>query len=200
MPHILPTLPFAFDAFDGLLSPTTIEAHYKLHERYFTKLNKMTQGTPYFQVSLEEIIKTAPEDSDLLFVASQAWNHSFLWQSMSPSGGGSPDPRTGFGRAVQQYGSSQAFQGLILQQSLSLPKPGWTWIVATPQGEVKIWAAEGGQNPLRYDHLPLLNIDLWEHAYYLDYLYEKEAFVQMVLEDVVNWPFASANYQRAFGV
>lgn len=197
----LPTLPYPYKSLEPYVSARTLKVHHQvLQKNYAQKLNQLTLGTMWDQLPLDQVVVDAPEDSELFDMAAQLWNHTFLWHSMSPRGGKMPSRHSGFARALSAYGSHQDFQRTFKQTAKGIFGSGWIWLAADPQGNVHIWLGKDADNPMRYGFRPLLVLDLWEHAYFLDYQADKSAYIDAFLSHVVNWNFAEANYKRAFGV
>jgi Fe-Mn family superoxide dismutase len=136
-----------------------------------------------------------PDQAEIWRNAAQAWNHNFLWQSMRPGGGGRP-PR---GVLRDLLGSASQVREMFKGTAAQVFGSGWLWIMADPDGTPIFWSTEGADNPMRHGYLPLLACDCWEHAYYLDYPANREAYIDAFLDHLVNWEFASANWERAFG-
>ncbi len=194
MAFTLPNLPYDMDALEPHVSADTLSYHYDRHHRgYVDKLNKKIEGTPYAELSLEDIIVRAREnaDIDILNNAAQAWNHDFLWRSMSPNGGKRPEG------AMQQlldgaFKDVDAFKAEFRKKALSLFGSGWTWLVLDG-GKPKILNTTNADSPVGTRMTPLLVLDVWEHAYYLDYQNERAKYVDAFLENLINWDFAVRN-------
>lgn len=193
----LPTLPYPYAALEPHLNAETMRVHHDvLQRRYIERLNKLTRGTRWNQLPVEQIILEAK--GPVFENAAQAWNHTFFWSSMRVNGGGTPSLRSGFGRALTAYGPG--FRNAFTETAGKLFGSGWIWLAADRAGNVHIWNGKDADNPMRYGYRPLLVCDLWEHAFYLDYPGRRAQFVEIFLDHLVNWEFAEANYQRAFGV
>ncbi len=194
MAFTLPNLPYDMDALEPHVSADTLSYHYDRHHRgYVDKLNKKIEGTPYAELSLEDIIVRAREnaDIDILNNAAQAWNHDFLWRSMSPNGGKRPEG------AMKQlldgaFKDVDAFKAEFRKKALSLFGSGWTWLVLDG-GKPKILNTTNADSPVGTRMTPLLVLDVWEHAYYLDYQNERAKYVDAFLENLINWDFAVRN-------
>lgn len=194
MAFTLPNLPYDMDALEPHVSADTLSYHYDRHHRgYVDKLNKKIEGTPYAELSLEDIIVRAREnaDIDILNTAAQAWNHDFLWRSMSPNGGKRPEG------AMKQlldgaFKDVDAFKAEFRKKALSLFGSGWTWLVLDG-GKPKILNTTNADSPVGTRMTPLLVLDVWEHAYYLDYQNERAKYVDAFLENLINWDFAVRN-------
>lgn len=194
MKHKLPQLPYEMDALQPYVSEETLSYHYgKHHKGYIDKLNKQIDGTRYAGMSLEDIIISAREqgDIDILNNAAQAWNHEFLWQSMSPNGGTAPDG------ALKQlldgaFKNTKGFKNEFRAAATSLFGSGWTWLVLDA-GQPRILNTTNADSPVGTRMTPLLVLDVWEHAYYLDYKNERAKYVDTFLDNLVNWDFAASN-------
>ena len=197
MPVAFPDLPYAADALEPHVSAITLEFHHgKHHKAYVDKLNAAIEGTSYEGSSLENIIAAAREKSDtgIFNNAAQAWNHTFLWHSMSPNGGGKPSGSLGDAIA-QKFGSLDGFRDQFRKAALSQFGSGWVWLVDTGNG-LDIVSTGNADTPLTDGSTPLLTIDVWEHAYYLDYQNRRDTYVDAFLDQLINWDFAAKNYDR----
>ena len=190
-----PVLPYATKALEPHVSERTLEHHHgKHHKGYVGKLNKAIAGTAYEGKSLEGIIAAAYEASEtgIFNNAAQAWNHTFLWSSMSPTGGG--EPAGPLADAIDsQFGSAQGFRDAFKAAALAQFGSGWIWLVRTKKG-LDIVSTGNADTPLVHGTTPLLTLDVWEHAYYLDYQNKRGAYVDVFLDSLVNWNFAAENY------
>lgn len=192
----LPSLPYAYNALEPYISEKTLKLHHDvLQRRYVQRLNRLAVG-PWAHLPLEDIVTRAPE-GDLLDNAAQVFNHTFLWYSMTRQGGGEPSRKTGFGQAMNVWGNR--FRQAFLTEALKVFGSGYVWLVADERGDVLLSHAQQAGNPMRYGYAPLLNLDVWEHAYLLDYGADRKKYVTDFLNHLVNWRFAEANYARAFG-
>ena len=190
-----PALPYATNALEPHVSANTLEHHHgKHHKAYVDKLNNAIEGTAYEGKSLEAIIAAAHKASEagIFNNAAQSWNHTFLWNSMSPTGGG--EPAGPLAEAIdRQFGSVQAFREAFKAAALAQFGSGWTWLVRTKKG-LDIVSTGNADTPLVHGTTPLLTLDVWEHAYYLDYQNKRDAYVDVFLASLVNWDFAAKNY------
>ena len=194
MAHSLPNLPYDMDALEPHVSAETLSYHYDKHHRgYVNKLNKQIDGTAYEGLPLEQVIVNARNKADIgvLNNAAQAWNHDFLWKSMSPNGGGSPDG------ALKQlldgaFKDTDGFKAEFKKAASSLFGSGWTWLVLE-RGKPKIMNTSNADSPVGTQLIPLLVLDVWEHAYYLDYQNERAKYIDSFLDNLVNWDFAAQN-------
>jgi len=188
----LPPLPYADDALEPHISAQTFSFHYgKHHAAYVNNLNGLIEGTDHADASLEEIIAAAGPGG-LYNNAAQVWNHTFYWESMSPNGGGTPsgDLADAIDRS---FGSYQAFRDQFTADAVGNFGSGWTWLVKDGD-DVAIVKTDDADTPIKHGQVPLLTIDVWEHAYYLDYQNARPAYVAAFLDHLVNWDFAAANY------
>jgi len=195
MPITLPPLPYADDGLDPHISARTISFHHgKHHAAYVNNLNGLIEGTELADATLEEIIAAA-EPGGLYNNAAQVWNHTFYWESMTPNGGGTPsgDLAAAIDRS---FGSYQAFRDAFTAAAVGNFGSGWTWLIADGDG-VAIVGTDDADTPIRHGQVPLLTIDIWEHAYYLDYQNARPTYVAAFLDHLVNWEFAAANLAAA---
>ena len=192
MEHKLPPLPYAMNALEPAMSRETVEFHYGKHHRTYVKeLNSLIKGTEFENATLEEIIRKSSRP--LFNNAAQTWNHTFFWNCMAPQGGGKP---TGaLAHAIDQaWGSYAAFKAEFSKSAVENFGSGWTWLVKGLNG-VRIVNTDDADNPLKTRDKPVLTLDVWEHAYYIDYRNARPKFVDAFLKNLVNWNFASQNYQ-----
>lgn len=190
--HILPELPYAIDALAPHYSRETLEFHHgKHHNTYITNLNNLIKGTEFESLPLEEIVKKS--SGGIYNNAAQHWNHSFFWLCMKPAGGGAP---TGaLAAAIEaKFGSFAKFKEEFAKSAAGNFGSGWTWLVKNADGSVDIVNTGAAGNPLVDGKTPLLTVDVWEHAYYIDYRNARPKFLESFLEHLVNWDFAQANY------
>ncbi len=189
--------PLAYDmnALEPHISARTMEFHYtKHHQTYMDKLKGLIKDDPLAEKSLEEIILQS--EGGIFNNAAQVWNHTFFWNSMQPQGGGEPDGELA-GQIDSEFGSVKDFKEKFLNTATGAFGSGWTWLVRTPEKRLQILATANAENPLRQGHTPLLTLDVWEHAYYLDYQNRRPEFIQAFLDHLINWRFAAQNLQRA---
>jgi Fe-Mn family superoxide dismutase len=190
MQHQLPDLPYAADALEPHISAETLAFHHGKHHRaYVTKLNELIAGTEYEDLPLEEVIRTA---SGATFNnAAQTWNHSFYWNCLSPSGGGAPTGK--IAEAIDaRWGSFDKFKAELTQAAATNFGSGWTWLVKSEQGELEILNTANAGNPLTDGKTPILTIDVWEHAYYIDYRNVRPQYIEAYWQ-LANWEFANKN-------
>jgi Fe-Mn family superoxide dismutase len=191
MTHELPPLPYAADALEPVISAETIDFHYgKHHQAYVTNLNKLVAGTEFENASLEDIVMKA--DGGIFNNAAQVWNHTFYWNGLSPDGGGQP---TGdLGAAIQRsFGSFAEFKDAFVKSAVGNFGSGWTWLVKEHDGSVAIVNTSNAANPMRDGLTPLLTIDVWEHAYYIDYRNARPKYLDEIWK-LINWDFVAVNY------
>lgn len=191
----LPILPYAKGALAPHISAETLEFHYgKHHKSYVDKLNTLVAGTPLAHKSLEEVIKTTGSGA-IFNNAAQIWNHTFYWRSLSPDGGGIP---TGALAAAidANFGSFNKFEEEFTNSAINNFGSSWTWLVKKADGSLAIINTSNAETPLTDDNLtPLLTIDLWEHAYYIDYRNARPLYLEHFWK-LVNWDFANANFSK----
>ncbi len=192
MAHTLPALPYAKNALAPHLSEETFEYHYgKHHQAYVTNLNNLIPGTEFENASLEDIIKKA--SGGIYNNAAQIWNHSFFWNCLKPAGGG--EPAGALAAAINaKLGSFAAFKEAFSKSAVGNFGSSWTWLVKKADGSVDILNTGAAGNPLTSGDVPLLTIDVWEHAYYIDYRNARPKFVETFLDKLANWDFAAANF------
>ncbi len=194
-PLTLPPLPYAENALEPVITAKTMSFHYGKHHRgYVDTLNKLIAGTEYAGLSLEKIIALTtqrPKDAAIFNNAAQVWNHSFYWKSMSPTGGGDP-PAVLKERIEASFGSVDACKKALASAAVAQFGSGWAWLVL--EGSVlKVTTTANAECPLTTGVTPLVCVDVWEHAYYLDYQNRRADHVNAVLDKLVNWDFALLN-------
>jgi len=192
MEHKLPPLPYAMDALAPHISKETFEFHYgKHHQAYVTNLNNLIKGGEFENSSLEDIIKKS--SAGIFNNAAQVWNHTFFWNSMKPAGGGKP---TGALAAAidKKFGSYDAFKEAFTKSAVGNFGSGWTWLVKKADGSVDLVNTSNAATPLTGADKPLVTIDVWEHAYYIDFRNARPKFVETYLNSLVNWDFAAKNF------
>ncbi len=192
MAHTLPPLPYAQDALAPHLSKETFEYHYgKHHQAYVTNLNNLIPGTEFENLSLEDIIKKS--SGGIYNNSAQIWNHTFFWSCMKPAGGG--EPTGALADAINaKFGSYAAFKEAFTKSAVGNFGSGWTWLVKKADGTVDIVNTGAAGTPLTTADKALLTIDVWEHAYYIDYRNARPKFVETFLTSLVNWDFAAQNF------
>jgi superoxide dismutase, Fe-Mn family len=194
MPFSLAPLPYAKNALAPHLSEETLEYHYgEHHQAYVTNLNKLIDGTPHASKSLEDIIKAS--EGPLFNNAGQVYNHNFYWQSMKPGGGGKPSGD--LAAAIDRdFGSFEKFSEQLSNAAVSQFGSGWAWLVVE-NGKLRVTSTPNADLPMRHGQVALLTMDVWEHAYYIDYRNARPKYVETFLKHLVNWDFALANLKRA---
>jgi Fe-Mn family superoxide dismutase len=192
MQHELPKLPYAMDALAPHISKETFEFHYgKHHQAYVTNLNGLIKGTEFENSSLEDIIKKS--SGGVFNNAAQVWNHTFFWHSMKPAGGGKP--AGALAAAIdKKWGSFDAFKEAFTKSAVGNFGSGWTWLVKKADGSVDLVNTSNAATVLTTADKALLTIDVWEHAYYIDYRNARPKFVETFLNSLANWDFAAKNF------
>ena len=198
-PFTLAPLPYVDNALDPVISANTLGFHYGKHHRaYVDNLNKLVAGTELAALPLEQVIAATsgkPERLGVYNNAAQAWNHAFYWRSLKPGGGGEP-PAALKSRIEAAFGSVEACRKEIASAATTQFGSGWAWLVEDG-GKLTVVKTANADTPLTKGQRPLLTIDVWEHAYYLDYQNRRADYVNAVLERLLNWEFALENLGRA---
>jgi superoxide dismutase, Fe-Mn family len=186
----LPPLPYAADALAPHISKETIDFHYgKHHQAYVTKTNELIAGTANATKSLEEIVKSS--QGPLFNNAAQVWNHTFYWNSLKPKGGGQPSGA--IASAIKEsFGGYDAFRKEFVEAGMTQFGSGWAWLVKDG-AKLKIVKTPNAETPLTGAAKPILTMDVWEHAYYVDYRNARPKYIDTYLDQLVNWDFANAN-------
>jgi len=193
----LPPLPYALDALEPHISRRTLAAHHgNHHAAYIEKTRALTQRTPLESATLEDIvIASASQDGSLFNAAAQAWNHAFFWNSLHPHGGG--DPTGAIARRIEEcFGSQRAFSQQFVATAGDQFGSGWTWLVLDG-GRLRIVATSNAETPLVTAAVALLTLDVWEHAYYLDYQHRRLDYIAAFLAHLINWDFANRTLAAA---
>jgi superoxide dismutase, Fe-Mn family len=191
---LLPELPYEKGALVPYLSEETLDYHHgKHHNAYVAKLNDLIEGTEYVGRSLEEIIMTA--DGAVFNNAAQHWNHSFYWKCLKPSGGGAPDDEL-VAAMERDFGSLVAFREEFLMAAVTQFGSGWAWLVLD-SGRLRVTKTNNADLPMKQGQMALLTIDVWEHAYYIDYRNLRPKYFETVMANLVNWDFVGENYRAA---
>ncbi|MGY2838060.1 superoxide dismutase [Thermostichus sp. MS-CIW-41] len=195
----LPALPYPADALKPYMSAETFSFHHgKHHAAYVANLNKLIEGTDLANKSLEEIIKATfgdPSKAGIFNNAAQVWNHTFFWESMKPGGGGAPTGPIA-DKINADFGGYDKFAEAFKTAAATQFGSGWAWLVLD-NGTLKVTKTPNAENPLVYGQTPLLTLDVWEHAYYLDYQNRRPDFISAYLEHLVNWDAANARLAAA---
>lgn len=190
----LPSLPYALDALEPYISRRTLAAHHgRHHAAYVEKTRRLVQRTPLESASLEQIVRASAQQSDqsLFNAAAQAWNHAFLWKSMRPGGGGEAHGQVA--QLIEEaFGSQRAFGQEFVTVAGDQFGSGWAWLVLDGD-RLRITATSNAATPLTMAQKPLLAIDVWEHAYYLDYQHRRLDYIAAFLSQLVDWEFANHN-------
>jgi superoxide dismutase, Fe-Mn family len=191
----LPDLPYAKDGLAPYISANTLDFHHGKHHRaYVDNTNKLTAGTDLANESLETIVKKTVGDaakSGLFNNAAQVWNHSFYWQCMKPNGGGKPAGKVA-DKINETWGSFDKFAEELKNAGVTQFGSGWAWLVLEG-GKLKITKTANADTPIAHGVKPLLTVDVWEHAYYLDYQNRRPDYLATFIEKLINWDFVKAN-------
>lgn len=197
-PQTLPPLPYALDALAPVISARTMDFHYnKHHAGYFTNLAKLVAGTPWASSSLEEVVlaaAAAPDKRAVFNNAAQAWNHNLYWQSLSPTPS-TPSPALA-SAITRDFGTQAALEADLTKAAVGQFGSGWAWLVLS-DGKLKVVATSNAGNPMLEGDVPLLVIDVWEHAYYLDEQNRRGDYVEGVVHKLLNWGNASRRFATA---
>ncbi len=200
MAFVQEPLPYDFNALESYgVKAETFEYHYgKHHKAYVDNLNKLTEGTELANKSLEEVIKTSFKDSSKVGIfnnAAQVWNHTFFWNSLKPAGGGAPTGELA-AKIDQAFGSFDKFKEEFSNAAATQFGSGWAWLI-DDGGTLKVIKTPNAENPLAYGQKALLTLDVWEHAYYIDFRNARPAYIKNFLDQVINWDFAAENLAKA---
>ena len=191
MTHTLPPLPYEKNALEPVISQETIEYHYgKHHQTYVTNLNNLIPGTEFENLSLDEIVMKS--SAGIFNNAAQVWNHTFYWNCLSPSGGGAPTGALADAIA-QAFGSVDEFKKQFAQSAATNFGSGWTWLVNNPDGSVAILNTSNAGTPMTSGKKALLTVDVWEHAYYVDYRNARPKYLEEIWK-IINWNFVASQY------
>jgi Fe-Mn family superoxide dismutase len=187
----LPALPYAKDALAPYMSQETLEYHHgKHHAAYVNKLNAAIVGTEWAGKSLEDIIRGS--QGGIFNNAAQAWNHTFFWNCLTPNGGG--QPRGELANAItRSFGSYADFKTKFSEACAGQFGSGWGWLVKNDDSTVEIMTTANADTPMKHNKTALLTIDVWEHAYYIDYRNDRPKFIAVILDNLVNWDFVASN-------
>lgn len=194
-PHVLPALPYAENALAPVISANTIGFHYgKHHKGYVDNLNKLVAGTEFATMSLEKIITGTAGKTDKVAIfnnAAQIWNHTFYWKCLTPKGGGEP-PAVLKKKIEASFETVDAFKKELAAAAMAQFGSGWAWLVLDGD-KLKVIKTGNADMPLPTGMKPILTIDVWEHAYYLDYQNRRADYANAVLDKLINWNFAAEN-------
>ncbi len=195
MAFVQPTLPYALDALRPFLSKEQMMYHYEKHQAaYFKKLNALVENRPEAGQSLEIVVAHSAA-GPIFNNAAQAWNHTFFWNCMSPDGGGQPTGELLAG-IERDFKSVDGFKKEFADKAAALFGSGWTWLARGPSGKLEIMPLGNADTPVKHGREPVLTLDVWEHAYYIDYRNERPRFIEAFWSKV-NWGFAAASYAAA---
>lgn len=198
-PFSLPPLPYADDALEPHISKNTIGFHYgKHHKTYVDNTNKLVAGTPLAEHTLEGLIKAVagkPDQIGIFNNSAQIWNHTFYWHSMRKGGGGKP-PQKLEALIARDFGDFDKLKEALTTAATTQFGSGWAWLVSDG-GKLKVVKTPNAETPLTTGATPLLTVDVWEHAYYLDYQNRRPDYVATFLNHLVNWDFAVQNLEKA---
>lgn len=192
MKHELPALPYPKNGLEPSISSETLEYHYaKHHAGYVTNINNLIKGTEFENLALEEIIKKS--SGGIFNNAAQVWNHTFYWNCLKPGGGGQPPGEVS--KAIKSaFGSFDNFKNEFTQKAVTLFGSGWAWLVKNKDGSIAIDQTTNAGTPMTEGKKAILTLDVWEHAYYIDYRNARPKYVE-AFWDIVNWGFAEKNFQ-----
>ncbi|MBC8157915.1 MAG: superoxide dismutase [Alphaproteobacteria bacterium] len=195
----LPALPYAKDALAPHISANTLDFHYgKHHNTYVVNLNNLTENSPLNSASVDEVIKEVAGQTDKIGVfnnAAQVWNHTFYWHCMKPGGGGAPSGELA-AEIDKAFGGLDKFLEEFKTAAVTQFGSGWAWLVADG-GSLKIAKTGNADTPIAHGQTPLLTVDVWEHAYYLDFQNRRPDYVQSFLDNLINWDFVAENLGKA---
>ena len=191
MAHELPALPYEVNALEPVISRETLEYHYGKHHRtYVTNLNNMIPGTDFEGMSLEDIIMKA--SGGVFNNAAQVWNHTFYWNCLGPNGGG--EPGGALAEAIDRtFGSLGDFKEAFNKAAATNFGSGWTWMVKNDDGSIEIVSTSNADTPMTGGKTALLTVDVWEHAYYIDYRNARPKYLEEIWK-LINWDFVMSNY------
>jgi Fe-Mn family superoxide dismutase len=196
MPFALPVLPYKMNALEPFISENTFNFHYgKHHQAYVNNLNNLVKDNEMSAMTLEEIIKLSKGDVNKAGVfnnAAQVWNHTFYWHSMRPQGGGEPQGKLRE-QIEKDFGGFEQFKEQFKQAGATQFGSGWAWLILE-DGKLKVTKTGNADLPLAKGQVPILTVDVWEHAYYLDYQNRRPDYLGIFLENLANWEFAENNF------
>lgn len=199
MAYQLPDLPYDYTALEPYISKSTLEFHHdKHHATYVKTYNDAVASTEMNDKKIEEVIKTIASDSSktvLFNNAAQAWNHTFYWNSMKPGGGGLPNGELA-NKINSDFGSFETFVEEFKKAGATQFGSGWAWLVLDGD-KLKVTKTLNAENPLTANQVPLLTMDVWEHAYYLDYQNKRPDYISEFINHLINWEFAAQNLAAA---
>lgn len=194
----LPKLPYDLDALEPHCSKRTMEFHYgKHHKSYIEKLNEAVDGTKLADKPLAEIVRATAADTaqqDVFNNAAQSWNHDFFWKCMVPKGGGEPEGALA-ARIKRDFGSFDKFKDAFAKTAKKRFGSGWAWLVVDA-GRLSVISTPNADTPIAHHQVPIITLDVWEHAYYLDHQNKRPDFIKAFLKHLVNWRFAAENFEK----
>lgn len=200
-PHILPPLPYRESELEPYISKQTVDLHYgKHHQAYITNLNNLLKGNPLEGKPLEEVVKAAHGKPDMVGIfnnGGQAWNHNIYWPSLKPKGGGGKPTGALAEKINSDLGGYDKFQELFKAAATSQFGSGWAWLMINKDKKLEVIKTTNAESPLVKGGHALLGLDVWEHAYYLDYQNRRPDYVQAFLDHLLNWDFANQQLQKA---
>jgi len=187
-----PDLPYDLKALAPFVSEEQMDYHYnKHHAAYFKKLNGLVEGKPESDKDLDTVVKEST--GGVFNNAAQAWNHTFFWNCMSPNGGGKPSGEL-LSAIERDFGSLDEFMKKFSNSAATLFGSGWAWLASDSQGKLEIMPLSNADTPLKHGKTPILTLDVWEHAYYIDYRNERPRFIEQ-FRDVIDWDFVHKCYK-----
>lgn len=199
MAYELPTLPYEYTALEPYITKQTLEFHHdKHHAAYVNNYNNLVKGTDLDSQSLEDVIKAVAGDASKAGIfnnAAQSWNHSFYWNCIKANGGGTPSGALAE-KINADFGSFEAFVDAFKQAGATQFGSGWAWLVLD-NGTLKVTKTGNAENPMTAGQIPLLTMDVWEHAYYLDYQNRRPDYINDFITKLINWDFVAENYAKA---
>lgn len=195
MDFVVPPLPYSKDALEPVMKQETLEFHYEKHHKgYMTKLKAALEGKPEAQKSLEDVIRTS--SGGVFNNAAQVWNHTFFWDGMKPGGGGAPPAGPVADLITRDFGGWEKFRDEWVKSGAGRFGSGYVWLVLDG-GKGKILDTPNAETPLTTQATPLLTTDVWEHAYYLDHRNNRNAFLEIFCDKLINWDFVAKNLAGA---
>lgn len=194
----LPRLSYALNELAPVMSEETLQYHYgKHHQTYITNLNNMIQGTPFETMSLEEMVLASDGvNAGIYNNAAQTWNHTFFWMCLTAKSTGKPAGGL-LSQIEETWGSFEAFREKFLASAAANFGSGWTWLVMTPAKTLEIVNTSNAGCQLASDNTPLMVVDVWEHAYYIDYRNRRPDYLRLVFDRLIDWEFVAKNYYNA---
>ena len=189
---VLPALPYGASDLAPTISSDTVDLHYgKHHQAYFNMLNKFADGTKFMDMELDQVVVESFQDGHkkVFNNAGQAWNHILFWEQMAPGGSNSPQGKL-LEKINEAFGDLDTFKATFVQQAVGVFGSGWAWLVEK-DGKLELRGLPNAENPLAHGEHALMGIDVWEHAYYLDYKNVRPDYVKAVLDNLINWDFVA---------